>query len=650
MRDWQKDCFDLFKDVRFGTCNAFGGSGKSLLLIALGCHQAIESNGTRKQLILTVQRNVAKGFVGTPETDYVKLKIDDQTVTWKVAATEQFCDEKSKAVLVRLKNWLLWRPRPGNLRNNIITGICAVASHHAFGRVWQNLTRAERLLAIQNLSLYIDEGHHVKGVFEEDEGYSAAEKIYMQETATLLGSACRFIVKHRRKVSTSRLYLASATLFRSDDGILLSPNIGKLFTAYDLPFDQHWRFLQIPGFEMLYEDYGLDPIEQIVDNVKLDLRGSHTIFVPRENESWRAGDPTAVQRLIDGLSAEVPAAQVLDLVDQTPAIRREAIQRLRLEPKTPYDGKPKLRIIVTCRVGDEGMDWCPCDRVHLTNPSSSLTRTIQMMMRPFRKYDGKGRVFIHTYIRAIPFMGDNAKCRELLSDRTNAILVVMFLNEKFAPILIEVPKKAGKASGGGRGPQSEHAASATLEAAFHGQYESAKRDMLKELMGLRSYTSSTVDRVINGVLRKYRVKSTKFIQEGMHVLTLRILGRNSPKLQGVDVSFLREQGFDKIVFRYKLHRAQIYAGVFDGEIDYEKVRELFESRVDQQARLVYSRKFNPRDTHELTHEGVRAIRRNWKKKVASGDAANKVKTHLKALYPDLTEGRNTALDLMPLES
>ncbi len=633
LRYWQQIALDILKDERFGTCIAFGGSGKTVLLIAIGIHQVIKSDGLQKQLILTTQRNIARGFVGTPTEDYLQLKLNGDVNTWKVAKSEQFCDGQSLNVRNRLRDWLLWKPRKGAVTGTIITGVIAVASHHAFAMVWKSLTEAQRKRAIKNLTLHIDEAHYVKGVFDEDDDYTDAECLYVKESATILGSACRFIIAHRKDIRSSRIVLASATMFRHE-GVLLSPSIQKRFTKYQLKWNDHYRFIEIPGFEFLYEDYRISPVDPALDNVRSEPEGRHIIFVPRSNEGYRVTDPGAIDRLFAELRKTFPADQILDLVNQDPEARRSATERLLREPKSADEGEPRLRVIVTCRVGTEGLDWCPCDRVHITNPSSSLTRTLQIMMRAFRKFDGKGKVKIFTYIPALPDLADDNKYREVLSDRTNAILAKIVWSENFVPIeLAEIPKAHPKSEALPRKDQSASGDDRqTLESLFGGRYEEARREVLTKLLHIKHSTSSYLNDAITEVLQKYSVEDTPRVREGMQVLALRILGRNSPILATIDVSFLRAEGFDKIIFRHRLHDCRLWQGMFDGE-DNKRIESILASRLDRQAAMVYDRKFNPGSSARVPRETVRAIRSNWKKQIDAKRASSDLHSKFNYLYP-----------------
>lgn len=571
-RKWQPEAYEQLKDKQFAIAAAFCGSGKSILQVALGVHDVVTSGWRQKQLIVVPQSHIHRGFVGDEDLDYIPIVVGGEKYEWKI--NHNFCDDKSQNVLKALRSWML---ESGNTlsqkyRGNIVSGLNAVTSHQALGLVWGQLTACEKKIAISNLTLRVDEAHHIKGVFDVEENeLNDNEKLVMEMEATNLGGICHYIFNSGNK--TSKLHLTTATPYRGDRQIILSRHALKRFSVYYLDWIEHFKTLGIEDFYLEYEEYHSDPIAQVVAKIKKEPKEKHLVVIPPTTHKWRDNGEDELQQLLSAIHKVVPKKRVLDLV--TPATQDKNKAALLREPKT--SGKPsQFDVVVTCMLGREGTDWCPCSRLHNTSCENSVTLAVQTLGRPFRRFDGKRYVRIYYYVPAFAVPKRGMTKRELLSDRTNALLVCMQLDEMCHPILIPLLPKA-KDHCDQKHNQNTHTSLAEI---FGDQYQKVKQELFEEVECLENKTPEELIAVVEDILDEYGVTDNREnIRDALLALTLRSLS-NKLKSLGIDVAFIRKEGFDKIVQENNIRNASIFFGNYNKN-DWTIIRSILKSNWDQ---------------------------------------------------------------------
>ena len=549
-RDWQKKAYEQLKDERFSFIAAFCGSGKSVVLVALGVHDVVASNYTQKQLIVVPQSHIHKGFVADGDLNYIPIIIDGEKYEWKI--NDNFCDASSKDVLKNLKKWLLTdgKTLAGKHKDHLIMGLNCVTSHMALDLVWKSLTPDEKEQAIDHLTLRADEGHHIKGVFdieenEENGGLSDIAKQLLEQESTGLGEICRFMFNSKNE--TAKICIATATPYRGDKGIILSKTVQEKFNIYYLDWIEHFKSLGIEKFYLEYEEYVGDPIKQVVAKIAAEPKEKHMIVIPSTTRKWRQDGKKELQKLLREIHKIVPKERVLDLV--TPNTQNKNKEKLLEEPKAKGKGMPKSKfdVVVTCMLGREGTDWCPCSRLHNTACEGSITLAIQTIGRPFRRFKGKREVYIYYYVHQFPKPKNGMTKRELLTDRTNALLVCMQLDDMCNPIIIPIipngEENEGKTEGEGGGE------STSLSEIFGDQYQQMKKDLLEEIGLMEKVGEENINELIDDIVDEYEItENLENIKKALAELIYREIIRANPQLTdlGIDVEFLRENGFDKI--------------------------------------------------------------------------------------------------------
>lgn len=575
---WQLDAFKRLKNEPFALVSAFCGSGKSVLQIALSIHDVVRSDWTRKQLIIVPQQHISQGFTRDGVLEYISLMIGSKQYDW-VIGNNDFCAADQKGVIEGLKKWLLTpAERLGALHKHdeIVMGVIAVASHQALGLAWESLTEKEKGDAVRNLTLRVDEAHHISCVFDiHEDGLTATEQVAIEEESTNLGGICRYMINHGKR---SRIHLTTATFFRGDKKHILSSSVQKKFATYFLDWIKHWQTLGIRDFEFGYEEYDQDPISCIIDAIRVEPNQKHMIVIPATGAKWRAHRSTELARLLKEIYKLYPEARVLDLVTKETQDRNKAL--LLMEPKKASDGESKYDVVITCMLGREGTDWCPCSRLHNAACEASVTLAVQTIGRIFRRFDGKSTVRAQYYVKRFPVIQIGLSKRELFSERTNSLLVCIQLDELCHPLEIVRFSESEKASG----PSGEHVKLAEI---FSNHYQAVKDRLIDELGDLQLETSTLnpsvrlvklhagIDSIVEGIVNDYKKRVGRHRAGVMNQLRLMAVRMWSPDFRdlGFDVSILRRKGFDKIVEEYCTSGKSIFFGKMSSK-DWELVRSI----------------------------------------------------------------------------
>lgn len=261
--------------------------------------------------------------------------------------------------------------------------------------------------------------------------------------------------------------------------------------------------------------------------------------------------------------------RVLDLV--TVDGRDARVARLRNEPKWAGEKKSSIDVIVVCRIGREGMDWVPCSWLHNASPENSITLAVQTIGRPFRRFQDKigrpvkDRVHIVNYIPEFVRPSKNTSFEELLTDRLNAVLFLMQLNEMSHPLIVPSinPRKPGRALG-------EY---------FGSQYQKMKKDLFQRVESIEAATDAeyavAVEKMIDSVLSEYKPENRDNVKKALFALVVRAKSKPLREL-GIDVSFLRKAGFPSLVRKHDLRRKTIFFREH-GFNEFKRLRRLVEN-------------------------------------------------------------------------
>lgn len=594
LRPWQKDAFNKLKKSNFFLVKAFCGSGKTTLSIVLALWDIIFNK--RKQLFIVPQSHIGDGFSICGKFNVPRLG--------KVSLTkpQNFCDDSDNKteMLVEflLSNFEETRSikkvfTRTNKKEYIVFGdnCIAVATHQAFVAAIQKITQRENdgeteLLnkALKSVGLSIDEAHHICT------GSSDKEEKATDSTYNRLGNILKIILERSSKNNT-RVGLTTATFFRGDQGIIVSEDdLNNKFDRYELDFLSHFETLGIKNVFVNFEEYATDPIKQIVANIEKELFSErHLLVVPTGSEidgqgaKWRKLD-THLIRLKNELAKMLERNGlnfndvVLDLVNKETQKYNKNI--LLKEPKEAYDAdetkNSKIRIVITCMLGREGTDWCPCSRLHNASIElGSTTLAVQTLGRLFRKFQGKTKVGVTYYIKKFETLENSDKKREYFSNRVNAILALMLIDDWMNPILLpELP--ATKYQGAKRNYKKNLKKKYVRLSDVYSQedFEKIKNEILQEQGVLLEFTEKSSEEIIQRIIDKYpknKSVDTSDVVAGFKVFLLRARSQTL-RSSGIDISYIRHHGFDEIIEQNKLE-GNFWVGKFTKE-KFIKFKEL----------------------------------------------------------------------------
>ncbi len=542
---WQPKAFKIVKDERFSVIQAFCGSGKTVLQIFLAVYDIITSRFTQKQLIAVPCNHIGNGFAR------MKIRLLRKVFDWNPSAN---FTEYSPGKIKLLREWLLATPK--QLRaassSHLINGLGAVCSQKALVMVWfgrpgfRALTKAEKCRAIKNLTLRVDEAHHIKqsgtdpDLFEFE--LTLEELAIAKEEANGLGKIIDYILSSR---STSvKLCYTTATFFRGDSCPIVLEKHKKKFEFYHLDWLEHWETLGISKLSFEYLFFDADPINMMLDVIRKNPGRHFLVIVPPKNQKWR-GDYSChrVKRLVRELNK---LGNVCDLVvrDGLTVSKQKANKKLLLAEPKDTSSKPKFDIVLSCNLVREGTDWVPCDFILNAAVESSPTVAVQTLGRPFRRYEVKDEVTILTFVKrfVIPKDSSTVEPREILSDRTNMLLVLTMLQDMAYPTKLNLP--GTKKKSGPSGPKIS-----TVEILYGTDlYLKILDEMFGSYERLLDKTEEGMDIVIESIMDRYPTPDDyrKVVAESLKLRIFRHFKPPSIRCE-IDETYMRLVGFDKVV-------------------------------------------------------------------------------------------------------
>ena len=496
LRNWQPEAYKL-ADERFVIFNAAGSAGKTTLQIALALHD--HSKG-RKQIIATPQEVICDQFC-LP----IRIEVDGLVREW---APRNLVGDTAA-----LRTWLL-----------TTSAEIVVTTHAALTKVFASLSVEQQHTVFANTTLRIDESHHIH--------FSASKTNKLGE-----------VVKAACDTSTAHIHMTTATDFRTA-GVILPAEVRKDFKKYSLSFDTLWQWLGIESFEHVWETYvlGTNPIASIVSRIALEPNECHLIFVPHANKGWRRDMPKGLKALLEALRTIYSPDQILDLTQGESQDDNKAL--------LTEDGISRVKVVVSCEVGREGMTWAPCSRLHITSEDQTPVRVSQTLYRLFRPSPDKTHTVCCNYIPK--FETTDLTTREHLTDANNAVLALLLDEEMFFPATVEAPESDGRKQ--------------LLREIFGELYEEMKAELLmtvEALPDLRTGLNPILDTVMDDAGIPAEADDRDRVRAALRRLVATMRAARDPRvmktIRGMDVAVMRTQaGFDKVVEDLHLNEVCIH--------------------------------------------------------------------------------------------
>jgi hypothetical protein len=527
---WQKRAFDYLKNAMYSLLVACCGSGKTTVQVFLSVFD-IKNQLFRKQLIVVPQNHIHKGFCSFSKngksTDYLTLLYQKKPIQWKIPSRHNFCSRKNETVL-GLMNFLKADCQKNDCEFQISENT-ALATHKAIAMAWDRLSHPERIKAIQNLTLRIDESHHIRGVVHPEDREGHCEQDFWGNKKTGIGRVCEFILKHND--GTTKICLTTATHFRGDKDDIISPKYMDKFKTFKYEWLEHWKTLGLKGLDFGYQVYQKNPILNVAKNIKKEPNQKHIIYIPPRKQKYRK--EATVKQYVEALMAEgVQKEKILDLVTETTKLRNK--RRLINDPLS-------IDVIIAVNLMNEGSDWVPADRIHNTHNERSLTLSLQRLGRLFRFYKKKKDIKVINYIPKFKKVeGDEA--REALSDRFNCILLVLQMEEFLQPVDFPCTPTPENPTGIKRVNLIERLGQEVFDNLWNYTYNTYENLKVKDSKHVEALLNRAVQKHVPKKLRENNADIVK-------ILGLKLRRKISPEISKnlLDPSFLREHySFDKI--------------------------------------------------------------------------------------------------------
>ena len=432
LRKWQIEAFDTLKDRSLRLLSVPMGAGKSIEMCSLA-HYDLKSNPLLKCIIAVPQRIIAEGFLSEP-----KIQLPDETkIDWAVIDANNLIDDGNSCInrlIAFLENGV------GNPKN--IFGRILVCSHQTVSLTYSRLKKENRLDLLSNLTIFIDEAHHVCGY--EDEKFNVNE-------CNVMGEFSSFIINGKN----NKLSMATATFYRGSNIPVFAKDLMDKFTIFCLPFDKYLEGMQyLRSFSYNFIFYS-DPVETIKE-IYADGIGKSAIYIPGVTSNCRFDEKTAEVKTIfdifgidhkenhEGVHKGVYKGrhiQAIDLVDDK-ADRKRRMRHINAHAKKDTGAD----LIVALNMLKEGANYEYLDHECIIGPRNSLREIVQTVGRMFRDVKGKASVSVD-HMLPMALANDNDQIREILNNNLKAILMSMMMENVFCKKLII--KKSNSSLGGG---------------------------------------------------------------------------------------------------------------------------------------------------------------------------------------------------------
>lgn len=544
LKPWQLLAFTTLRGAIHGFLRAFCGSGKTIVARAIAAHKILETG--KRQVFCVPKNDIGNdGFA-----NYFDLKLPLKKGRHRIVHCEapvNFCSPRSSSKIDELIRILCQPPFKDDCPsdNRIGSFMQIVVTHQCLTLAVRKIRKSPEKFArfVANNTFWFDEGHHIKG---HDE--SAEEIANMNH----LGKFANDILA---RDSGAELFAMTATPYRGDYSRLFSAEQIERFTTFSLDFLKYFPTLGIEKVDIKMEEYTdmSDVVDRVTRNIGQEINKRHLVFVPPTGRKWRRNRKDvdemfdAIYQVImkkTGCDLETAKSRVLDLVTENTQAKNDAL--LRQEPKSGDKHPSRFMVVVACMKCREGSDWCPADRIHNTSMEDSPPLNFQTNGRLFRYFPGKKHVKICYYVEKFKTIASGK--REFVSDRVNYILHYMLMDDLLNPIMVNIApfiptNKKDRRKNKGR---------STLEEVFAYQYQDMKNFLLASMADV-DFTEKAIDHVISQTMERYLPKGRKFtkgektqIRMALKAFLLRCRS-SEMRSQGVDVSFIRKNGFDEVV-------------------------------------------------------------------------------------------------------
>ena len=461
LRRWQREPAAECHKHRYYSLVAQGGMGKSFIIVYWQIDDIVRSDYTRRQLVLVPQRGIGRGF------DAVRLVYHGKNIQWDIIKHHYYKNMTKPKIREMRETFLLRTSEDLLLGGRDMARLACVATHQGMTKIWQGLNDTEKINAIKNLTVYVDECHHLGPT---ELGYLINEMIELNEKYGL----------------GLKIRLTTATYFRNDGHPIIPEKLKDLFKRHTVDYQEFLRQCGIKDFYLDYVIHKGNPYDDLIKNLQKEPEEYHLIFL-QETPIRDSLDPDLLSKIMQ--AARSMGYDPLDLVT-------ENTQDRNFNDLCRNSGK--YRVVIAVDLFNEGKDWPQCSRIHDLACSNSSTLQVQKVMRMFRYYKNKTRIYSYMYLDESinKLTGENVN--KILNCRFNILITMMIFGELDG--VIDTPKLSQRCSD-----------NKSLMATLGDQYNNFLGDLLLT-MEMEDKDPDTVDAVFTTVAKMYSVQNIETIK------------------------------------------------------------------------------------------------------------------------------------------
>ena len=525
MKPSQRDIYPM-KDEPYLILSQPPGGGKSTAIKF--CHiEDIISNPERRLVIAVPLEGISKTFGD------VKLNFDDgNSVRWSPKVN--LCKPTIGSKVVSLMDFLTRKDFTQDYGERIC--ICTHDLLEAVYKQLRNESEPKRLGLFSNLTIIVDEGHHVLNTNHAEGSVN-----------NLLGNMIDFMLHNWKRIENSKVWFLTATYVRGDRLDILSEKNVALFKRHSLPLDKHWRenFRNIEDYSYGFVNYPsakgpFDAIEKVLKNRKVPT----IIYMPRRGSSqakWCSnGCKMAYLKMVkESIHKVWPKAVILDLVDDNGREDRKQ-DILMIEEEIQ-----KVDIILTVGMMDEGIDWPDAVQILDLAPSNSLRIAVQRFGRLLRDTDGKKHIYYLSFLQSsIGQILDPEGYKYQLNEAHAALTSSLLIEDMIQPVGV-IPKATREKSDSG--DESEFDNWFVIAVQDEGERAQILEDIVEALLKYKGKSGNkdhnfmgakVAKKIIHGVLGEYGVEHIdKVARQIVAMLRRRTISYGRNMAWAVDAGF-----------------------------------------------------------------------------------------------------------------
>lgn len=311
------------------------GSGKTTISL-LHNHRILSQDPNLRTVFAVPQGIISPGYKTHPEAGPILNTFDFCTRTERIEGLVDFLLTK--------------RPDPNPVARR------AVCTHMLLALAYKKLADLDRLDALEDLFLWVDEGHHIA---LDDESHN------------WLGKIVSAVLKSRN----SRVGCMTAFPFREDRRCTTIPEEHlDEFSVYELPYDRYLGAMRnLKQFKIFFAYYRDSYRNAIIQMLKED-KSKAIVYLPAINWGLSTGDKHKdVEEILAALGASEPdgngvqtladGRKVLNLVTEYRTAQKAFLDKRVGEQALINAKKDALDIILTVGMAQEGFDWYHVERI-----------------------------------------------------------------------------------------------------------------------------------------------------------------------------------------------------------------------------------------------------------------------------------------------